>query len=196
MATVHESDLEDLVLWPEQIGGGHTGLRVMANRETPNAEIVQFSPWPDRAQVDLAKGQRLLGYAVTILTESGITITTAVNLHETAAGAASYYESFLRDMKDSVGVRRPAGGTTVSVIEFDPGSIADACFGLLIIDVPPDRNGPPVLSYATMVEARRGNLIDVAIIEHQPGADLKDEAIRIAHVLDAHVPDYLTNGPK
>jgi hypothetical protein len=192
---IEESDLEDLVLWPEQISGDHRGLRVVASHETPNSEIVRSSIDPLKAQADLDNSRRINGHALVLQTDAALVITTAVNLHTDDTGAQSYYESFRRDLQDTVGKTRPDGGRTISATEFDSGSIADASFGIVLVDVPPNGPGAPSVVYATLVEARRGSLIDVTIIQQTEDVDVKAEAIRIARLLDENVRLFLKRGP-
>jgi hypothetical protein len=192
-SSVTEEDLEAMVLRIEQLGPTYSEYRLRENIRYPNQQVIREAPDPKTEEEALQRFSRIAGHARFYSAGRNL-VGTVANLHKDAKGAAGYHRHVEQQIKSEVG-KEAQNKPGLLKADFVPVSnIGDgATAALLTIQPPP----PPLAStpapavYQTSVAFYRGPVIVTVTIEHSDQSDVREEALRLARLLDQQIQEVL-----
>jgi hypothetical protein len=192
-AEIDATTLSDMVLRPEQLGVNYAGSLIGESTRYPNQQVVRESLDQAKAAQDLQKYGRIDGYTLIVVDSRRVpAAATTVNLHKEAKGASEFHALAGTDIKSGVGKTREDQSQLVAAESFSPRKIGDEADGLVLaIKPPPTASGPKPTVYQTVVGFRRGRILGTAVVFRTDDSDARDEAVRIAKLLDERIEAVL-----
>ena len=185
-ADVQESQLPNMLPSLEDLGPDYAGYRLVQDTPYPNQQVLREAISAEGDAAALERFPRINGHIRAYEARLGPAAAHfAVNLHKDAKAAKGYHSHVEKDTMASVGKDAPNKSKLLAAQPFDVKSVGEGASGAVLhVQAPPGQTGEMFL---TTVGLYRGPIIGVVSIARADSTDAKEEALRLAKLLDQRI---------